>query len=581
MSAPTDLEQLYLELVNDARLNPQANAARYIASYTPLASNDRDIQDALDFFDVDGAALQAAFDALEPVQPLAWNDALAGAARAHSRLMLRQDQQSHRLPGEADLAGRIDAAGYAGWWSIAENVFAFSLSPVHGHAAFMVDWGAGPGTIDGMQSPAGHRDAIMNPSYREIGIGVLEDSNTANEVGPQLVTADFGARFHGPPVLVLGVAFDDRDGDAFYSIGEGIDGIRVRASTESTGSTGSTGSSDSTVSTVSTGSGGYTLGLDAGPHTIVYSGGSLVAPLTLATELDAGTSAKIDIVDGTTLRTSVSADVSGPVARIEALGATGVALSADDGDQTIVGSAAADWLDGAGGDDTLAGNAGDDTLLGGSGRDVAVYAGSRSGHTISRQGSVFVVTDDVGSDGTDTLEAIEAIEFADASFELQNLPRAGIPGYGQLADFLFDAVFYLLANPELVPAHSLASAWDHYRGVGAVQGLAPTSWFDPDYYENRWDDLRTAGFDHYTLFVHFNLYGVWEGRAPGPMFDRFDGDRYLAENADVAEYVDASIADFLGSRTNGAIAHYVIHGADESRQAYDLSGGPIDLGYVV
>ena len=73
---------------------------------------------------------------------------------------------------------------------------------------------------------------------------------------------------------------------------------------------------------------------------------------------------------------------------------------------------------------------------------------------------------------------------------------------------------------------------------------------------------------------------MWEGRAPGPTFDTFDGNRYLADNPDVAAYVDAFVADFLGSRSNGAIAHYIIYGAAEQRLSYDTAGQPVVLDYL-
>jgi hypothetical protein len=121
----------------------------------------------------------------------------------------------------------------------------------------------------------------------------------------------------------------------------------------------------------------------------------------------------------------------------------------------------------------------------------------------------------------------------------------------------------------------------HYFAAGAAQGKAPNSWFDPTWYENRWPDLTPYQFDDATLFMHYNLYGVWEGRSAGPEFDRFDGNRYLADNPDVAAYVDSHLPDFLGSRSNGAIAHFVIYGQHELRPAFDLVGQPIDLGYTV
>ena len=57
MAGSTNLEQLLIEYINDARLNPLGNAARYIASYSPLTSNDSAIQNALSFFRVDGSLL--------------------------------------------------------------------------------------------------------------------------------------------------------------------------------------------------------------------------------------------------------------------------------------------------------------------------------------------------------------------------------------------------------------------------------------------------------------------------------------------------------------------------------------------
>jgi hypothetical protein len=40
VAGPTDLEQLELEYVNDARLDPLGDAARYILAYSPLQSQN-------------------------------------------------------------------------------------------------------------------------------------------------------------------------------------------------------------------------------------------------------------------------------------------------------------------------------------------------------------------------------------------------------------------------------------------------------------------------------------------------------------------------------------------------------------
>ncbi len=234
--------------------------------------------------------------------------------------------------------------------------------------------------------------------------------------------------------------------------------------------------------------------------------------------------------------------------------------------------------------DTLNGTGGNDILDGGAGIDAVIFSGTVFNYFISYNralGTATITDHRAGGDGTDTLISIEKLQFADKTFDLVNPARTETPNYGKTSSFLFDAAYYLLKNPELVPTVSLATAYDNYKTVGAAAGDAPNSWFDPVYYANKWADLKALNLDAATLFMHYNLYGVWEGRSAGPSFDTYDGNRYLIDNPDVAAYVDAYVADFLGSRSNGAIAHYVIYGAAEGRHAYDLTGHLIDQAMLI
>jgi len=86
----------------------------------------------------------------------------------------------------------------------------------------------------------------------------------------------------------------------------------------------------------------------------------------------------------------------------------------------IKGNSGKNTLSGLGGDDTLSGGRGNDMLSGGAGSDTAVYTGKRSDYTITiaTDNSVLTVTDKRSgsvNEGTDTLAAIQKLEFSDGT----------------------------------------------------------------------------------------------------------------------------------------------------------------------
>ena len=88
----------------------------------------------------------------------------------------------------------------------------------------------------------------------------------------------------------------------------------------------------------------------------------------------------------------------------------------EDGADLLEGGAGNDQLFGGSGDDLLVGGIGNDRIDGGDGIDTAVFAGARSGYTVTTNadGSVTVV----GADGTDLLFGIERLQFDDGAVGL-------------------------------------------------------------------------------------------------------------------------------------------------------------------
>ncbi len=96
-------------------------------------------------------------------------------------------------------------------------------------------------------------------------------------------------------------------------------------------------------------------------------------------------------------------------------------------DNVIEGKDGNDTLSGGGGNDSLNGGSGDDILNGQDGIDTAVYVGSRSAFTITRNtGHSFTINDNTHTEGTDTLNGIERISFSDDHLALDIDGNAGI-----------------------------------------------------------------------------------------------------------------------------------------------------------
>ncbi|HAC93006.1 MAG TPA: hypothetical protein DCF63_20605 [Planctomycetaceae bacterium] len=92
--ALTNHEQLLLELINRGRAAPAAEVARYGVSLFQ--------------------GLPAGTITTAPKQPLAPNQALINAARAHSQDMLDRNYFAHKHPQGDDFGTRIAKAGYKG-----------------------------------------------------------------------------------------------------------------------------------------------------------------------------------------------------------------------------------------------------------------------------------------------------------------------------------------------------------------------------------------------------------------------------------------------------------------------------------
>jgi uncharacterized protein YkwD len=254
---PTNLEQLMLELVNRARANPAAEAARFGINLNQ------------------GLAPDTISATAKP--PLAFQPSLILAARNHTQWMLATNIFDHTGVNNSTDRERMSDAGYV-----------FSGSNSSGEN---IGWGGSSGAVEPISSTAerheglfrseSHRTNICGENYEEIGLGIL--TGVFQGFNALVVTQNFASSDALPDPRLLGVVFKDTNGNGAYDVGEGLPGVTV---------TPEGGAWDAVTSA----SGGYAM-----PHTgsglmnVTFSGGGLLTPSTSSVQRT-GSNVKLDLV---------------------------------------------------------------------------------------------------------------------------------------------------------------------------------------------------------------------------------------------------------------------------------------------
>jgi uncharacterized protein YkwD len=348
MAEATAREQLILELMNRARMDPAGEAARFGISLNK---------------DLAAGTISNA-----PKQVLAMNAGLNGAADAHSGWMLSSDRFSHTGIDGSDPGTRMRDAGYvfAGSWSWGENIA----------------WSGTTGTLNpnaaavqhhqNLFLSAGHRTNILNGFFREAGVGSLDGKFTSgsNTYNALMTTQNFATS--GNDRFVTGVAYEDRDSNDFYSIGEARSGVTVDILQDG----------GIAASAVSGTAGGYAAAFASSAKAPVavdvrFKGGGLDSPVGASVTLE-GSNIKLDLVDGNTILSNVTAALIYRAVGLQLIGIEdadgtgngfGNVLGGNAGDNRLAGLAGNDTLSGSGGDDILLGGGGNDRIAGGLGGD--------------------------------------------------------------------------------------------------------------------------------------------------------------------------------------------------------------------
>lgn len=255
----TALEQLSLERINRARLRPGPEAA-----FNNIAIDE---------------AIPGRLNA-DPKQPLAQNATLLRTATAHSQDMINLGYFAHDTPAGLSPFQRMKDAGFlfvtAGEnlaWRGTTGTLNEALTVENEHVDLFVD-SAVPGR--------GHRTTMLEQDFREVGIGIVRgkftDAGTTYDTLMQ--TQDFGTAVNSG-TFVLGVVYNDVNGNGQYDYGEGIANSSVQL--------------DTTTQMTGVG-GGYVFEVHTpGNYTLRFLTASKSQPLTI---YQGAPNVKVDLVGG-------------------------------------------------------------------------------------------------------------------------------------------------------------------------------------------------------------------------------------------------------------------------------------------
>lgn len=411
MTTLSQLAQLELELINRARMDPLAEAQR--AGLTDL--------NWLVAPTSSGFPITA-----DPKQVLAGNNQLTAAAVGHTAQMIAKNTIAHSGIGDFDPATRIANAGYTGNTVRrpenigSANANAFNSDPSklpterqlqqklaeQNHLGLFKD---DPANTFGNEK-AGHRLTMLDPSYKEAGIGATTlFTGTPTSVDAKFfLTENFGSR--GTQSFLTGAVYNDNViKDNFYSIGEAVKGVTATVRNASGAVIGSDTTGDG---------GGWSVGEPGGTYKVTFSA---AGKADVSATIEAGSlNAKMDLVNGNEIYANANTTLNEGAVGLRLIGIQNINGTGNAGSNVITGNAGANILTGAGGSDTIDGLGGSDTV---------VFSGRQSDYKITVNGGSATLQDlRAGSpDGLDTIANIEFVKFFDVTVANGSLKTTTTP----------------------------------------------------------------------------------------------------------------------------------------------------------
>ena len=252
---PSPMEQYQLELINRARANPAAEAARLGIDLNK---------------DLDPGTIDAA-----PKPPYAFNASLLNSSERQSKWLLQNNQWTLYGEGGSTPEDRMIAAGYVfkGWQGCTESIVA-------NYTTLSVD-----SIYRTLFNSGSQRLNMMDVDFTETGIGLEQGLYSYFQPNTMtlMMTQDFALSAASLAPYLVGVVYSDLNRNGVYDIGEGIPGVKVTLE-------------NGQYYTVTSTSGGYALPYSKNSlaNKLTFASAEFIVPQVVAVNLT-GSNVKADL----------------------------------------------------------------------------------------------------------------------------------------------------------------------------------------------------------------------------------------------------------------------------------------------
>jgi len=190
---------------------------------------------------------------------------------------------------------------------------------------------------------------------------------------------------------------------------------------------------------------------------------------------------------------SINYTLGGFIENLELAGGAGLLIGAgNELDNDLLGNESDNTLSGATGNDTLHGAGGNDAIDGGEGTDSAAFTGNRADYVVTKVAGGYTVADQTAArDGTDTVQNVETLVFADRNVDLTMGSRvAGVPAADlKTLEELYVGFFNRVPEAEglgywigqLTSGVTLASIANQFYDAGVQFGVYSADMTDPQF----------------------------------------------------------------------------------------------------